>query len=244
MSPPAVVEPAASDAADAKSAASAPGVSGDAAAAKVVGLDADLFEPELFARQPGDGAEAQPPGSPPAEAGPDDRAPDRAPLAEPHTAAVPASPPPATETPAKAPRPQPVVHAEAVGRLSREDALIHRVFAPIATHPGAFGLTDDAAAVPPPPGCELVVTIDTLVAGVHFFADDPPGAIARKALRVNLSDLAAKAADPLGFVLSTALPEGTKPEWLDAFGRGLAADAKSYGIPAVRRRHRAHARVR
>nr|WP_055038828.1 thiamine-phosphate kinase [Blastochloris viridis] len=124
-----------------------------------------------------------------------------------------------------------MVHAVPAGRLSAEDALIHRVFAPIATHEGAFGLTDDAAAVAPPPGCELVITTDTLVAGVHFFADDPADAIARKALRVNLSDLAAKAADPLGFVISTAFPEGIKPEWLDAFARGLGEDAAAYGCP-------------
>ena len=178
------------------------------------------------------------PPVPPANTPPDGRKADKASPSEPQ---APVTPPaaaesvqPAPETPAPPPakaRPQPVVHAEAVGRLSREDALIHRVFAPIATHPGAFGLTDDAAALPPPPGCELVVTIDTLVAGVHFFADDPPEAIARKALRVNLSDLAAKAADPFGFVISTALPQGTTPEWLDA---SAAASAPTPPLTAFR----------
>ena len=82
-----------------------------------------------------------------------------------------------------------------MGAIS-EDDLIARFFAPIAG-PGALGLKDDAACLTPPPGCDLVLTKDALVAGVHFFADDPPEAVARKALRVNVSDLAAKGADPL-----------------------------------------------
>ena len=77
-----------------------------------------------------------------------------------------------------------------------EDDLIARYFAPLAGA-GGLGLKDDAACVTPPPGCDLVVTVDALVAGVHFFPDDQPDSIARKALGVNLSDLAAKGADPL-----------------------------------------------
>src|SRR5262245_32907790 len=89
---------------------------------------------------------------------------------------------------------------------SGEERLIERYFRPLARHPGAFGLLDDAAAVTPPAGCDLVLTVDGIVGGVHFFPDDPPDAIARKALRVNLSDLAAKGARPLGFLLTLALP--------------------------------------
>ncbi len=89
---------------------------------------------------------------------------------------------------------------------SGEDDIIARYFRPIATHAEARGLFDDAALLTPPPGCDLVLTKDALVAGVHFFADDPPAAIARKALRVNLSDLAAKGARPLGALLAIALP--------------------------------------
>src|SRR3954463_16719735 len=85
---------------------------------------------------------------------------------------------------------------------SGEDRLIARHFKPIARHPGALGLTDDAAMLTPRPGHALVVTTDAIVGGVHFFSDDPPDAIARKALRVNLSDLAAKGAKPAGFVLT------------------------------------------
>ena len=80
------------------------------------------------------------------------------------------------------------------GKESGEDRLIARHFKPIARHPGALGLTDDAAMLTLPSGHTLVVTADAIVGGVHFFPDDPPEAIAKKALRVNLSDLAAKGA--------------------------------------------------
>src|SRR3954463_8567738 len=80
---------------------------------------------------------------------------------------------------------------------SGEDSLIARYFRPIATDPGAFNLDDDAAALRPT-GDDIVVTTDAIVEGVHFLPDDPPDTIARKALRVNLSDLAAKGAVPSG----------------------------------------------
>jgi thiamine-monophosphate kinase len=115
--------------------------------------------------------------------------------------------------------------------VSGEDRLIARYFRPLATHPGALGLADDAACYTPPAGCDLVLTKDALVAGVHFFADDPPDAVARKALRVNLSDLAAKGARPQGFLLALALPPETGPAWLEGFARGLGADAAHYGCP-------------
>src|SRR4051794_20544 len=103
-----------------------------------------------------------------------------------------------------------------------EDDLIARYFAPLATHPGSVGLSDDAALIAPRPGTSLVVTADALVASVHFLADDPPDDIARKALRVNLSDLAAKGAKPLGYLLSLALPGDWQAEWLERFAGGLA----------------------
>ena len=116
---------------------------------------------------------------------------------------------------------------------SGEDRLIARHFKPIAWHPGALGLTDDAAMLTPPPGHTLVVTADANVGGVHFFPDDPPDAIAKKALRVNLSDLAAKGAKAAGFVLTLALPKGVGDDWLKAFARGLGADAKTYDCPLL-----------
>ncbi len=114
-------------------------------------------------------------------------------------------------------------------RLGEAD-LIARYFAPLAG-PAGLGLRDDAALLRPLPGEDLVLTTDALVAGVHFFADDPPEAIARKALRVNLSDLAAKAARPLGFLLALALPSDWRDEWLAAFAAGLTADVLAFRCP-------------
>ncbi|WP_425104094.1 thiamine-phosphate kinase [Ancylobacter sp.] len=116
---------------------------------------------------------------------------------------------------------------------SGEEALIARLFTPIATHPGALGLKDDAALLAVPPGHELVLTKDALVAGIHFFADDPPEAVARKAMRVNLSDLAAKGARPLGVMLAFAIPPDMDAAALDAFAAGIGADAAHYEAPLL-----------
>ena len=89
-----------------------------------------------------------------------------------------------------------------------EFALIAELFAPLAEAPGALKLTDDAALIAPPAGHELVITTDALVEGVHFLADDPPALVAKKALRVNLSDLAAKGAEAAGYLLALSLPSG------------------------------------
>src|SRR6266487_4165633 len=116
---------------------------------------------------------------------------------------------------------------------SGEERLIARYFKPLAKHPGAFGLTDDAAAIAPPPGCDLVLKTDGIVAGVHFFPDDPPDSVGKKALRVNLSDLAAKGARPLGFLLTLALPEVIGEAWLKVFAGGLGTDAQAYACPLL-----------
>src|SRR5213595_2716886 len=110
---------------------------------------------------------------------------------------------------------------------SGEDSLIARYFRPLATDPGAFNLADDAALFKPS-GDDIVVTTDAIVEGVHFLPDDPPDTIARKALRVNLSDLAAKGATPAGFVMTLALREASDA-WLEPFARGLGEDARSFG---------------
>lgn len=114
---------------------------------------------------------------------------------------------------------------------SGEDDLIARYFRPLATDPGAFGLIDDAALLNHT-GDDLVVTTDAIVEGVHFLPDDPPDTIARKALRVNLSDLAAKGAVPAGFVLTLALREA-KEQWLAPFARALGEDAATFGCPVL-----------
>lgn len=115
--------------------------------------------------------------------------------------------------------------------MSAEDRLIARFFKPLATHPGALGLSDDAACLTPPPGCDLVLKTDAIVGGVHFFPDDAAHTIASKALRVNLSDLAAKGARPLGFLLSLALPKDIGEQWLEGFAQGLRGDAVLFGCP-------------
>ena len=118
------------------------------------------------------------------------------------------------------------------GRRPHEDELIARYFAPLAGD-GGLGLTDDAALLRPRPGDEIVLTADALVAGVHFFPDDPPAAIGRKALGVNLSDLAAKGAAPEGFLLTLALPDDWTEEWLQAFAEGLGGAAQAAACPLL-----------
>ena len=114
---------------------------------------------------------------------------------------------------------------------SGEDSLIARYFRPMATEPGAFNLDDDAAAIKPS-GDDIVVTTDAIVEGVHFLPDDPPDTLARKALRVNLSDLAAKGATPAGFVLTLALRSADEG-WLAPFAHALGEDAAEFGCPLL-----------
>jgi thiamine-monophosphate kinase len=114
---------------------------------------------------------------------------------------------------------------------SGEDELIARYFKPLATAPGALGLTDDAACYAPPEGHELVLTTDAIVSGIHFLPDDPPQTVARKALRVNLSDLAAKGAQPAGCLLTLALPHGVGDAWLAPFAAGLQSDCALFACP-------------
>lgn len=113
-----------------------------------------------------------------------------------------------------------------------EDSLIARFFAPLAAE-GGLGLKDDAACLSPTPGHDLVLTTDALVETVHFLPGDPPGSVARKALGVNVSDLAAKGADPKGFLLSLALPENWTEEWLSAFAAGLGEAARDFSCPLL-----------
>lgn len=113
--------------------------------------------------------------------------------------------------------------------LPAEFALIDRHFRPLAG-PGALGLSDDAAILTPPPGRELVIAADAMVAGVHFLPDDPPDLIARKLLRTNLSDLAAMAATPLGYLLTVSVPRDTSDAWFAAFAAGLAQDQAEFGV--------------
>lgn len=116
-------------------------------------------------------------------------------------------------------------------KRSGEFELIAKYFAPLAKgEAGALGLRDDAAYLKPRAGYDLVVTTDAIVAGVHFFPDDPPDTVAKKALRVNLSDLAAKGAVPRGYLLTLALPSDLNDAWVKTFAKGLQADQTSFGI--------------
>src|SRR6202171_3474981 len=114
---------------------------------------------------------------------------------------------------------------------SGEDSLIARYFKPLATDPGAFDLGDDAAILNAHAD-DIVVTTDAIVEGVHFLSSDPPDTVARKALRVNLSDLAAKGATPAGFVLTLALRKADEA-WLKPFAQALGEDATQFGCPVL-----------
>jgi len=117
---------------------------------------------------------------------------------------------------------------------SGEFEIIERYFRPLSSgEPGALALTDDAALMDVAPGHTLVATTDLLIAGVHFFPADPAGLIARKLLRVNLSDLAAMGARPRAYLLSCGFPADVKAEWLQAFSDGLAEDQRTFGVSLV-----------
>lgn len=112
--------------------------------------------------------------------------------------------------------------------LPPEFALIARHFRPLAGD-GALGLADDAAVFAPPPGHDIAIAADAMVAGVHYLPDDPPGTVGRKLLRVNLSDMAAMGATPFGYLMTLSLPE-VDDAWLGGFCAGLAEDQRTYGV--------------
>lgn len=111
-----------------------------------------------------------------------------------------------------------------------EFSFIARLLSPLATHPGAYSLTDDAASLAVPAGQDLVITKDALVRGVHFVGNEPASLIARKALRTNLSDCAAMGATPVGYLLALMLPPETTETWLAGFADGLRTDQQEFGI--------------
>ncbi len=100
-------------------------------------------------------------------------------------------------------------------------------------HPAALGLKDDAALLTGLPPTGLVITADALVAGVHFFEDDAPGDAAYKALAVNISDLAAKAATPIGYTLTLALAGAPSEDWAKDFASGLARGQAQFGVSLI-----------
>ncbi len=115
-----------------------------------------------------------------------------------------------------------------------EEAIIGEFWAPLAAgFPGAFGLKDDCAALAPEPGCDLIVTTDAVIAGVHFFPGEEAGAIAWKALAVNVSDLVAKGTTPLAYVMSVAFPPAPERAWLAAFAQGLRRAQEAFGASLI-----------
>jgi len=113
--------------------------------------------------------------------------------------------------------------------MSREAAFIAALRG-VATDPAARGLMDDAAVLPSPGG-DIVLTHDMLVEGVHYLADDAPADVAWKLLAVNLSDLAAKGAEPLGVLLGYAMTD--EADWDAAFATGLGEAARTLGVPLL-----------
>jgi thiamine-monophosphate kinase len=111
-----------------------------------------------------------------------------------------------------------------------EEALIQGHLARLsAKAPGALGLEDDCAILRPEPGHDLVLTTDAVAAGVHFFPDDVPADIGWKALAVNVSDLAAKSARPLAYLMALSFPEPPSHAWMSAFAGGLAEAQAAFG---------------
>ena len=125
------------------------------------------------------------------------------------------------------------------GRPARgEFDLIDRFFKPLSrAAPGAFALANDGALLQPPDGASLVVTKDLMVAGVHYPEGEEPATVARRLLRVNLSDLAAMGAEAAAYALGLALPRDVDEAWVEAFAAGLARDQAEFGVRAHRRRH-------
>ena len=116
-------------------------------------------------------------------------------------------------------------------KVMNEFDLIERYFKPLAAgFEGSLGLSDDAALLTPPEGFQLVLTKDAISEGIHFIGDEDPALIAKKLLRTNLSDLAAKGATPWMYFLALMLPKDTKPQWLERFAEGLAEDQKQFSI--------------
>ena len=112
--------------------------------------------------------------------------------------------------------------------------LIARYFKPLSrAAPGAFALGNDGALLTPPEGASLVVTKDIMVAGVHYPEGEAPSAVARRLLRVNLSDLAAMGAEAMAYALGLALPRGVADTWVEDFAAGLARDQEEFGVALI-----------
>lgn len=114
--------------------------------------------------------------------------------------------------------------------VAGEFETIERLLRPLAHPEWGRGLADDVAVLPSRPGYDLVMTKDALVEGVHFLPDDPLDTVAKKLLRVNLSDLAAKGAEPFGYLLACFWSERCGWPEREAFAAGLGEDQAKFGV--------------
>ena len=110
------------------------------------------------------------------------------------------------------------------------EAEIIDLLRPLASDPAAHGLADDCAALTPKPGTDIVLKTDPIAEGVHFLSTDAPEDIAWKALAVNVSDLAAKAARPVGYLMALSFPSAPRRDWLVRFAAGLKQAQDAFGI--------------
>ncbi len=121
-----------------------------------------------------------------------------------------------------------------IDRIRNETDLIQTYLAPLAHGmPGAFGLGDDAALLSLEAGIDLVISTDPIIAGVHFFPTDRADDIAWKALAVNVSDQAAKGAEPLAYTMALAFPAAPERAWMSAFCDGLASAQAAFGCRLI-----------
>ncbi len=119
-------------------------------------------------------------------------------------------------------------------RADGEAAIIQQFLAPLAAgFPGAFGLSDDCALLSPKPNIEFVLKTDPIRAGIHFGDKDDPADIAWKALAVNASDLAAKGAKPVAYLMALSFPEAPKNAWLHSFADGLQQAQTAFGCHLI-----------
>lgn len=122
----------------------------------------------------------------------------------------------------------------APAEMIEEFDLIARFFRPLAADsPYALGLQDDAAVLQPGEGNEVVVTTDSLSENVHFRSEDAPETVAARALGSNMSDLAAMGAEPIGYTLAVAAPDGTPALWFETFAKGLKMEQERYGTRLI-----------
>ena len=142
-------------------------------------------------------------------------------------------PPPRRQTPAGAETARAAPKLRPGDPLHGEEAII-ALLAPLTEgYAGAFGLKDDCALLTPPPGTEIVLKTDPVAEGIHFLPDDAPEDIAWKALAVNTSDLAAKGAAPLGYLMALSFPAAPTFGWMERFAAGLKSAQTAFGCRLI-----------